>query len=92
MGSVARHDPRIAALVAELHQGWWFSASGMIHNRPFTIATVWTGPSLFCVQPVDLGRHDEVALRQAVDLVRPQCDLGFTPGKQDIGVMSLFFG
>jgi len=28
MGSVARHDPRIAALVAELHQGWWFSASG----------------------------------------------------------------
>jgi len=44
------------------------------------------------MQPVDLRRHDEIALGQAVDLVRPQRDLNFAPSQQDVGVMPLLFG
>ena len=40
---------------------------------------------------VDLGRHDEVALGQAIDLVCPQSDLRFAPGQQDVGMMPLLF-
>ncbi len=38
---------------------------------------------------VDFGGHDEIALRQAVDFVRPGRNLGFSPGKEDVWVMSL---
>jgi hypothetical protein len=41
------------------------------------------------VELVDLCRQDEIALRQAVDLVRPGCDLGFSPGKEDVWVVTL---
>jgi hypothetical protein len=38
---------------------------------------------------VDFGRQDEIALRQAVDLVRPGRDLDFSPGERDVWVMPL---
>ena len=38
---------------------------------------------------VDFGGKDEIALRQAVDLVRPGRDLDFSPGKRDVWVMPL---
>ena len=38
---------------------------------------------------VDLCRQYEIALRQTVDLVRPGCDIDFSPGKQDVWVVSL---
>ena len=41
------------------------------------------------IKLVDLGRHDEVALGQAVDLVRPHGNFRFAPGQQDVGMMSL---
>src|SRR5580704_5389592 len=43
-------------------------------------------------QPVNLRGHDEVALGEAVDLVRPERDFGFAPGQQNVGMMTLFFG
>jgi hypothetical protein len=33
------------------------------------------------LQGIDLGRHNEVALGQAIDLVSPQGDFGFAPGQ-----------
>lgn len=42
--------------------------------------------------PVEFGRQDEIALGEAVDLVGVDGDLYFAPGKQEIGVMTLFFG
>lgn len=47
--------------------------------------------SLGFVELVDFGSHDEIALRQAVDLVRPDRDLDFSPGKEDVRVVSLLF-
>ena len=41
------------------------------------------------VELVDLGGKDEIALRQAVDLVRPGRDLDFSPGKEDVRVVPL---
>ncbi len=38
---------------------------------------------------IDLGGQDEIALRQAVDFVRPGRDLDFSPGKRDVWVVSL---
>src|SRR5207245_2758055 len=42
-------------------------------------------------QLVDLGGQDKVVLRQAIDFMRPGCDLDFSPGQLDIGVMTLLF-
>src|SRR5216683_4796559 len=41
------------------------------------------------VELIDLGGQDEIALRQAVDFVRPGRDLDFSPGKRDVWVVSL---
>src|SRR2546426_46447 len=41
------------------------------------------------VELIDLGSQDEIALRQAVDFVRPGRDLDFSPGKRDVWVVSL---
>src|SRR5713226_10439687 len=38
--------------------------------------------SLGFIELVDFGGQDEIALRQAVDLVRPGRDLDFSPGKE----------
>jgi len=38
---------------------------------------------------VDLCSQDEIALRQAVDLVRPDGDLDFSPSKEDVWVVPL---
>ena len=48
-------------------------------------------PEVLPKQPVDLSGHDEIALGEAVDLVRPQSHLGLSPGQQNIGRVSLFF-
>ncbi len=47
--------------------------------------------SLGFVELVDFGGQDEIALRQAVDFVRPGRNLGFSPGKKDVRVVPLFF-
>src|SRR5713101_2445896 len=41
------------------------------------------------VELVDFGGQDEIALRQTTDLVRPGCDLDFSPGKRDVWVVPL---
>src|SRR5258708_8254249 len=48
--------------------------------------------SLGFVELVDLCGQDEIALRQTVDLVRPGRDLNFSPGKEDVWVVSLHLG
>src|ERR1035437_7733949 len=48
--------------------------------------------NLRCAQPVNLCRHDEIALGQAVDLVGPQRDLGLAPCQQNVRMMSLLLG
>ena len=40
---------------------------------------------------VDFGGQDEIALREAVDLVRPGRDLDFSPAKEDVRVVPLLF-
>jgi hypothetical protein len=40
---------------------------------------------------VDLGGQDEIAFCQAVDLVGPGRNLDFSPGKEDVRVVSLHF-
>ena len=45
--------------------------------------------SLGFAELVDFGGQDEIALRQAVDLVRPGRDLDFSPGKEDVWVVPL---
>jgi hypothetical protein len=41
---------------------------------------------------IDLCGENEIALCQAVDFVRPDGDLDFAPGQEDVGMMSLLFG
>ena len=41
------------------------------------------------VELVDFGGQDEIALRQAVNFVRPGRDLDFPPGKEDVWVVPL---
>jgi len=36
------------------------------------------------VELIDFGGQDEIALRQAVNFVRPGRDLDFSPGKEDV--------
>jgi hypothetical protein len=43
------------------------------------------------VELVDLCSQDEIALCQTVDLVGPNGDLDFSPGKEDIWVVALLF-
>src|SRR5687768_7182848 len=43
-------------------------------------------------QPVGLRREDEVALGQAVDLVRPDLDQYLAPGEVEVGVVVLLLG
>ena len=50
------------------------------------------GKGLGSANPVNLGRHDEVALRQAVDFVSPQSDLNFSPRQKDVRMVALLFG
>ena len=40
---------------------------------------------------VDFGGEDEVALGQAIHLVRPGGDFNLAPGQQDVGMMALLF-
>lgn len=40
---------------------------------------------------VDFGGQDEIALREAVDLVRPGRDLDFSPAKEDVRMVPLLF-
>ncbi len=47
--------------------------------------------SLGFIELVDFGRQDEIALRQAVDFVRPARDLDFSPSKEDVWVVPLLF-
>jgi hypothetical protein len=44
------------------------------------------------IELINLCGHDEVAFRQAVDLVRPECDFGLAPGEKDVRMMTLIFG
>ena len=44
------------------------------------------------LQPVGFGGQNEIAFRQAVNLVRPCSQLYFSPGEVDIRVMTLGFG
>jgi hypothetical protein len=44
------------------------------------------------LQAVDLGGHDEVALGEAVNFVRPHRDLGFAPGQENVGMVALLLG
>lgn len=41
---------------------------------------------------IDLGGHDEIAFRQAIDLMCPERDFRAPPGQQDVGMVSLLFG
>jgi hypothetical protein len=43
------------------------------------------------VELVDFGGQDEIALCQAVDFVCPGRNLDFSPGKEDVRVVPLFF-
>jgi len=43
------------------------------------------------VELINFGGQDEIALRQAVDFVCPGRDLDFSPGKEDVRVVPLFF-
>ncbi len=47
---------------------------------------------LSTMQAINLGRHNEIALGQAIDLVRPQRDLRLAPRQQNIRMMTLFLG
>ena len=40
---------------------------------------------------INLGCHDEVALSQAIDFVRPKRNLRFAPSQQNVRMMSLTF-
>ena len=42
--------------------------------------------------PVDLCGHNEIALSQAIDLVRVDRNLGFAPGEKNIRMVALLFG
>ena len=41
---------------------------------------------------IDLGGQNEIALRQTVDFMRPGRDLDFSPGKENIRVVTLLLG
>jgi hypothetical protein len=41
---------------------------------------------------INLRGHDEIALREAVDLVSPNRDVNFAPRQQNVGMVSLLLG
>jgi hypothetical protein len=43
------------------------------------------------VELIDLGSQNKIALRQAVDLVRPGRDLDSSPSKKNVWVVPLLF-
>ena len=43
------------------------------------------------VELVNFRGHDEIALGQSVNLVRPQSDFSLSPGQHNVGMMSLLF-
>ena len=43
------------------------------------------------VQLVNLRRENEVALRQAVYIMRPCCHFGLAPSEKNFGMVSLLF-
>lgn len=53
-------------------------------------------PRLRCrqrrVKPVSFGGENEIALRQTVNLVRPERDHDLAPREVNIGMMAFFFG
>ena len=57
-----------------------------------SLRNLWTAFVRGELQFVDLGGEDEVALREAIDLVCPDRDLGVSPSKTNIRMMSLFLG
>src|SRR5437879_4963321 len=44
------------------------------------------------IQPIDLCRQDEVALRQPLDFMREDLDPDFAPGKRQVRMMALLLG
>jgi len=56
------------------------SSGGFAYNRILRFA-----------EPVDFRGQDEVALRQAVNLVRPDRDFDLSPSQVYVGVVTLFF-
>ena len=44
------------------------------------------------IEPLNLGRHDEVTLREAVDLVGPELNADLAPSEINIRVMALLLG
>jgi len=59
-----------------------------LENQAFAVAArdSWTRDL------VDFCRQDEVALRQAVNLVGPDCDFDFSPCQEDVRVVALLLG
>src|SRR5260370_42034591 len=57
--------------------------------RAYGSVVWWCVGKLRFGELVNLCRQDEIALRQTVDLVRPGCDIDFSPGKRDVWVVSL---
>ena len=51
-----------------------------------------SGAPLCSRQLIDLGRHYEIVLVQALDFVRVQLDRAVTPSEADVRVMPLTFG
>jgi hypothetical protein len=74
-------DSEICETIKKKEVAGWFLAGG------FGAAEGKLG----FVELVDLCSQDEIALRQAVDFVRPGRDLDFSPGKEDVRVVPLFF-
>jgi hypothetical protein len=47
-------------------------------------------PDLVPKRTINLGRHDEIALGQTINLVGPKRDFRLSPGKQDVRMVALF--
>src|SRR5580692_7988498 len=44
------------------------------------------------IQPVDLGRQDEVAFGESLDLVSEDLNAGLSPGERQVGMVPLLLG
>src|SRR4026209_1194905 len=42
-------------------------------------------------EPIDYCRQNEIAFRQPVDFVRPDCNIAFAPAETNIRMMALLF-
>jgi hypothetical protein len=45
-----------------------------------------------CLHRINLRGQNEITLRQSTDDMSPDGDLGFSPGQQNVGMMSLLLG